>query len=78
MNHIWVQHTNCNNPTCWSCAGGLSICSVCGLYEGSLTTDCPGYQCYGEKSDAVYKGEIDFVAGQWVPKVSIHSPERYR
>ena len=68
---------NCNKPGCPICDGGLYICSVCGLAEGSLTTDCPGYQCFSEKNKDVYEGRIDFRDGAWVQKTSQHSPVYY-
>ncbi|KVV40825.1 hypothetical protein WT27_12910 [Burkholderia territorii] len=46
------------------CEGGLGICKVCGLGEGSLTTECPGERS-GAKADDVYAGKIDYVDGRW-------------
>lgn len=46
------------------CEGGLGICKVCGLGEGSLTTECPGERS-GENADDVYAGNIDYVDGHW-------------
>lgn len=45
--------------------GGLSVCKVCGCYEGSLPTHCPGAQVPASKQDKIYAGEMDFVDGQW-------------
>lgn len=57
----------------------LSICKVCGLIEGSLTTECPGVDSYKDHGDAVYKGLEDFRDGRWVPgAVSDCSPAKYR
>jgi len=64
--HIAVEHKHCRQLYCPICEGGLTACSRCGLYEGSLTTHCPGVQSYAEHSDAVYRGEEDFFEGQWV------------
>ena len=74
VNHIWVEHKNCDQIACPICEGGLSVCSVCGLTEGSLTTDCPGYTCWEEKNEEIYTGQIDFRNGKWVNKPSPHSP----
>lgn len=49
--------------------GGLGICKVCGLGEGSLTTECPGEQS-GEMGEAVYEGKLDYVEGSWQPKLN--------
>lgn len=79
MKHIFIEHTNCLEPgTCPICDGGLAVCRVCGLLEGSLTTDCPGYLCWAEKNDDIYQGKIDFVNGHWVNQPSPHSPAYYR
>jgi hypothetical protein len=68
-------HDPYQHAPCWVCEGGLSICKVCGLYEGSLTTECPGYECYAEKGDDVYAGKIDFRDGQWVEGKSPYTPK---
>ncbi len=76
MKHKWVEHKNCREPgLCPICDGGLFECEVCGLVEGSLTTDCPGYQCYAEKGDDIFQGKIDFVNGQWCNQSSHGSPD---
>jgi hypothetical protein len=75
--HTWVEHENCKKPYCEICEGGLSICSICGLIEGSLTTECPGYRCWTEKGDDIYAGKIDFRNGQWVKECSPYSPAFY-
>jgi hypothetical protein len=64
----------CRKEGCLACEGGLSICALCGLYEGSLTTDCPGVECYGSHADAVYAGHIDYRDGVWVMAASPHCP----
>ena len=76
MDHQWVTHENCQINYCPFCDGGLSACKVCGLIEGSLTTDCPGVNCYNGKADDVYKGKIDFINGEWINRKSPHSPGR--
>lgn len=54
---------------------GLSVCDTCELYEGSLTTDCPGVPSYREHADDVYAGKEDYVEGKgWVNQTSRSSP----
>jgi hypothetical protein len=72
--HQWVEHKNCDRIGCPICDGGLAICKVCGLIEGSLTSECPGYQCYTSKSDDIYAGKLDFRNGQWITATSPYSP----
>lgn len=38
----------------------LAVCSVCGCYEGSLTTDCPGHPVPMDIQDAVYTLGVDY------------------
>ena len=79
MNHIWIEHDNCQEPgTCSICDGGLAICKVCGHIEGSLTTECPGEHTYSEKGDLVYQGKLDFKDGKWIETASHYSPAFYR
>jgi hypothetical protein len=59
---------------CPICDGGLSVCKVCGLIEGSLTTDCPEKKCHSIHGENVYLGLIDFVDGKWVNQCSPWSP----
>lgn len=77
MIHQYEEHKNCQTNYCNVCEGGLAICKICHLIEGSLTTDCPGEDSW-DKHEQVYKGEIDFVDRDWKNSVSIHSPARYR
>lgn len=74
MEHVWETHKECDRIACPVCEGGLSICTRCGLIEGSLTTECPGVPSWAEHGDKVYAGKEDFIAGEWVPKCSPHSP----
>ncbi len=56
----------------------LFVCKLCGLYEGCLTTDCPNKESYNEHGDKIYRGEEDFVAGEWrMGCISPHSPASY-
>jgi hypothetical protein len=53
--------------TCHFCT--LAVCKTCSLYEGALTTDCPGHYVTYEQSDEIYKGKIDFRDNEgWVNK----------
>ena len=74
MKHKPVKHDNCNELGCPICDGGLFVCEVCGLIEGSLTTDCSGEESFLEYNQDVYNGLIDFKDGVWVKEVSPHSP----
>ncbi len=38
----------------------LSVCSVCGAYEGGLTTDCPGEEVHFDKQKEVYETGLDY------------------
>lgn len=67
MKHVWEKHTNCEEQSCIICDGGLAVCTVCGLVDGCLTTDCPGEPVYRSHGEAVYQGELDYVEWQgWV------------
>jgi hypothetical protein len=76
--HLYIAPENCRcdyDRSCNVCDGGLAICSLCGLIEASLTTDCSGQESYRDYGDRVYAGEIDFIGGRWVPGAySIHAP----
>jgi hypothetical protein len=43
----------------------LADCRVCKGGEGSLTTDCPGFQMNSHIQQAVYLGGLDFKDGVW-------------
>jgi hypothetical protein len=52
---------------CQFCDGGLFSCTVCGGFEGSLPTDCPGARMNEVQQDDVYAGRIDYRDGRgWV------------
>lgn len=62
---------------CNVCDGGLSICKVCGLAEGSLTSECPGEPAF-DREDRVYRGEVDYRGGRWIEgAMSRYCPEYY-
>lgn len=67
-----MEHENTGDCGRGDCGGGcflctLFVCKHCGLFEGSITTDCPGVES-GDKGDDIYAGKLDFRAGQWVPE----------
>jgi hypothetical protein len=45
---------------CMFCDGGLFSCVVCGGTEGSLPTNCPGFEMTDEQDQQVYNGKIDW------------------
>jgi hypothetical protein len=66
MEHVKYKHS-CNSPFCQFCDGGLFACVVCGGFEGSLPTDCPGEKMGEAREEEVYAGAIDFREGKgWV------------
>ena len=71
-----VLHTcDCQKAGCWTCEGGLFICDVCCLLEGSLTTQCPGVESFKEHNEAIYAGDLDYRDGAWhFGECSKHSP----
>lgn len=72
--------TACSNPdcggSCFICCCGY--CRRCGLFEGALTTDCPGEDVYRTHADAVYAGGLDYRQGVWLLEDSPHSPAAHR
>lgn len=44
--------------TCEHCS--LSVCSICGAYEGGLTTDCPGTKVDVDKQQEIYETNLDY------------------
>lgn len=74
MNHTLITPERCreiggarheDTYQCPICDGGLGVCETCGLYEGSLTSECPGEESYRLHADAVYAGDEDFRDGKW-------------
>lgn len=55
----------CNSGYCQFCDGGLCHCTVCGGFEGTLTTECPGVRLFECTLDDVYDRLLDFFDGQW-------------
>lgn len=64
--HTREVHNDCEYPNCPICDGGLFHCTVCGLAEGSLTTECCGEKVSLSTEEQVYNGEINFRNGRWV------------
>jgi hypothetical protein len=62
------EDCSCDNEHCNICVGGLHLCKVCGLAEGWLTTECPGYDVPYDMGELVGKKRIDFVDGKWVDR----------
>lgn len=58
----------CNRPGCQFCDGGLGSCTVCGGFEGTLATQCPGIPLSEQVLEAIYKGGLDFKQNVWVVK----------
>lgn len=65
LQHVWLV-CNCNRTACMFCDGGLSACTVCGGFEGSLPTHCPGAEMGQFTEQKVYTTDLDFVNGAWV------------
>lgn len=62
MEHIYEKHDACEVQNCPICDGGLLHCTVCGGFEGSLTTDCCGRKITVEEVDRIYKLQnLDFI-----------------
>ncbi len=47
------KHCSCEHCT-------LSVCGVCGAYEGSLTTDCPGAKVSFDRQQEVGETNLDY------------------
>lgn len=67
-----MKHTRyiCTREHCYPCQfceGGLFACTVCGGFEGTLTTDCCGRKLTSEEKDRIYHAaNLDFRDGEWV------------
>ncbi|WP_079709801.1 hypothetical protein [Paraliobacillus ryukyuensis] len=59
MEHVWDEDHE------------LSVCKVCGLFEGGLTTDCSGLNVSFDTSEEIYRGKLDYRENEgWVNKFS--------
>ncbi|KKN70939.1 hypothetical protein LCGC14_0425410 [marine sediment metagenome] len=57
----------CSELNCQFCAGGLGLCTVCGGFEGTLTTDCCGQKLTSKEEAQIYEhGVLDFKDGEWI------------
>ncbi len=66
MKHIFHK-CSCDKVGCMFCDGGLSHCTVCNGFEGTLTTDCCGRRLTPEEEEAIYTmGHLDYRKGVWV------------
>lgn len=72
--HVYEEHKQCSRLHCPICDGGLAVCTICGCLEGSLASECPGFNCYASHGDRIYNGEVDFRGGEWVDGESMHCP----
>lgn len=52
----------------------LAVCEKCWLYEGALTTHCPGKPVPFFMEERVYKGQLNFRGGIWIRESSEHTP----
>ncbi len=50
--------------SCNFCDGGLSLCTVCGGAESTLTTECCGYKFSQSQEKLILKG-VDYYDGRW-------------
>ena len=56
------------------CQGGLTLCTVCGGTEGTLTTECCGRRLSKTEEEAIYREQsLDFRGGAWVQLAAANS-----
>lgn len=65
MKHAYFD-CKCNEQECPYCDGGLGLCTTCGGFDGSLTTDCCGHTVSDKLLQAVYAEGLDYKEGRWV------------
>lgn len=58
---------------------GKSYCGICNGVEGSsLPTDCPGSPLSQTQASGVYRGDLDYIGGEWInpraPAVEDNAP----
>lgn len=71
MNHCFYETGDTNKPESIVDLNGdvcFAKCKVCGLAEGSLTTDCPDTKVPQALVEDILKGKMDFVKGKWFNK----------
>lgn len=67
MEHTWHKcDPPCVDRHCIFCDGGLGYCTVCGGFEGTLPTECPGVEMDQEIQDRIYNSLLDFRDGRWI------------
>ncbi len=65
--HNFVEHKDCHLENgCMICDGGLALCENCRCLEGSLATECPGFDVGDEVATLIHQGFADFKDGNWV------------
>ena len=66
--HTWYKCPQpCSSPgSCPYCDGGLGYCTVCGGAEGTLSSECCGYNLDDYVLAAIYHGGLDYVRDKWV------------
>ena len=65
VEHTWYKCT-CGQTGCVFCDGGLGVCTVCGGFEGTLTEECCSFPLNEYLQEAIYKGGLNYVKGQWI------------
>lgn len=60
-----ILHT-CEDERCFTCNGGLALCTICGGAEATLPTHCPGNRMTTEQQEAVQNKQNDYVNGAWI------------
>lgn len=73
--HTWYEcppqadgnpaHYDTEMSNCMFCDGGLGSCTVCGGFEGTLPSECPGRKTEEEHLQLVYNSTLDFKDGRW-------------
>lgn len=58
----------CGNYGCQFCDGGLGYCEVCHGFEGSLSSECPGFALDDAIQDEIYLHGLDFKDGKFFYK----------
>lgn len=43
----------------------LAQCRVCGCAEGELPTECPGVYVHEQVRALIYRGNLDYINGEW-------------
>jgi hypothetical protein len=70
--HQIEAHTDCTSPLCRVCEFNLRFCSVCGLIENNLTTDCPRSIVPMEFYKYIRQGLLDFKGGSWASQYPLN------